>query len=190
MKYIYDIIKNKIREIESKIAPLRVSQIRSDGAKELIVSKRLKHFYRVKGIRIKHSAPYHQYQNGLIERMVRTINEGSRAMMLRANSPKYDWLYAKQYFVYLRNHFHIPDGLENPPAEEWDGINNPLEAKGGFGCKVIAKILHKRKKSGIAREEQKGRKCVFLGIDETCKAFIVRPYDGRKTTRKVRYATR
>ena len=136
------------------------------------------------------SAPYHQYQNGLIERHVRTVNEGARAMMVRANSPDYDWYYAKSYFVYLRNHFHIPEGLECPPAEMWEGINEPLDPGGAFGCKVLAKILYKNRKSMKVSENRKSRKCVYLGIDETCKAYIVRPYDGKKTTRGVRYAKR
>ena len=186
----YEVVKEKILEVESLVAPTKVTKVRSDGAGELVKSKRLKKFYKGKGITLQHSAPYHQYQNGLIERMVRTINEGSRAMMLRANSPEYDWLYAKQYFVYLRNHFYIPAGMDTTPAEVWYGVDKPLVADGPFGCKVMAKILHKRPKSGIAQEEKKSRKCVFLGIDDKCKAYIVRPYDGSKTTRIVRYAKR
>ena len=177
----FEIVKEKVREIERTISPKKISIIRSDGAKELVISKKLKKFYKKIGIRIKFSAPHSQHQNGLIERNVRTINEGTRAMMLRACMPEYDWYYAKSYFVYLRNHFHIPEGLECPPSEMWEGINSPLIPEGAFGSKVLAKILYKRKKSGIPNEEKKSRKCVFLGIDEFCKAYIVRPYDGRRS---------
>ena len=186
----FDIIKNKIREIQNIITPKKISIIRCDGAKELVVDRKIRKFYKSEGIRLKMSAPYHQYQNGLIERNVRTINEGAKAMMVMANSPDYDWLFAKNYFIYLRNHFHIPEGLECPPAELWEGVNSALEPKGPFGCKVMAKILYKDRKSTNVSKSVKSRKCVYLGIDETCKAFIVRPYDGKKTTRSVRYAKR
>ena len=184
----FNIIKGKILEIENAIAPRKISKIRCDGASELVKKKELREFYKEKGIRVQRSAPYHQYQNGLVERMVRTIDEGSRAMMLRANSPNGDWLLTKNYFVYVRNHFYIPEGINMPPAEMWEGVNDPLDAHGAFGSKVMAKIIYNRKKNQIPREMRKTRRCVFLGVDEECKAFIVRPYDGKKSCRDIRYA--
>jgi len=119
----YHVIKDKVTMIESLVAPTKVSRVRCDGAGELATSKRLKAWYKKRGIKHTYSAPYQQYQNGLIERMVRTINEGARAMMLRANSPEGDWLLAKEYFVYLRNHFYVPEGQTNTPALEWYGVD-------------------------------------------------------------------
>ena len=73
----YEVITSKVLEVESQIAPLKVSRIRSDGAGELVKSKKLMKWYKDRGIRYQHSGPYQQHQNGLIERMVRTINEGA-----------------------------------------------------------------------------------------------------------------
>jgi 6-pyruvoyl-tetrahydropterin synthase len=183
----YHVIKDKITEVEAMIAPDRVSRVRSDGARELVKSKRLKSWYAKRGIRLMQSAPYHQYQNGLIERMVRTINEGARAMMLRANSPEGDWLLAKNYFVWLRNHFFIPSGQVNTPALGWYRVDSAVLPEGIFGCKVLAKV-YVRKKSGKPQEEKKTRACVFLGKDEICKAYLVRPYDKARNSRALRYA--
>ena len=183
----YHVIKDKITMIESLVAPTKVSRVRCDGAGELAVSKRLKAWYKKRGIKHTYSAPYQQYQNGLIERMVRTINEGARAMMLRANSPEGDWLLAKEYFVYLRNHFYVPQGQTNTPAIEWYGVDSAVLPEGVFGCKVLAKV-YVRKKSGNPHEEKKSRACTFMGVNETCKAYRVRPYDGKKTARALRYA--
>ena len=183
------IIKNKVVETENLVSPTKVGRIRNDGARELVHKKELLRWYKERGIKLQHSAPYHQYQNGLVERSVRTINEGARAMMLRANSPAGDWLLAKQNFVYLRNHFYTPKGMTDTPAKLWFGIDSATLPEGIFGCKCIAK-LYVRKKSGNPAEETKGRMCVYLGMDEVCKAYKVRPYDGKKTTRQIRYSKR
>ena len=183
------IIKNKVIETENLVSPTKVGRIRNDGAKELVKKEELLKWYKERGIRLQHSAPYHQYQNGLVERSVRTINEGARASMLRANSPAGDWLLAKQNFAYLRNHFYIPKGMNETPAKLWFGVDSAVLPEGIFGCKCIAK-LYVRKKSGDPYEEVKGRLCSYLGMDDVCKAYKVRPYDGKKTTRQIRYSRR
>ena len=80
----------------------RCKAFRFDGGGEYI-SERLKNQFKDEGIRIQMTAPYSPSQNGVAERLNRTLLERTRAMLIEHSIPKFLWPEAISYAVYLKN---------------------------------------------------------------------------------------
>ena len=65
---------------------LKVKRFRSDGGGEYI-SNDAKNFCKSRGIAVEGSMPYTPQQNGVSERMNRTLIEMGRSMLFHANLP-------------------------------------------------------------------------------------------------------
>ena len=76
--------------------------IRVDRGKEFL-SDQLKDWCEERGIEIQLTAPYSPSQNGIAERMNRTLVELARAMRISADLPENLWESAFTHALYLRN---------------------------------------------------------------------------------------
>ena len=76
--------------------------IRMDNGKEM-VNEQLTALCAAKGIEIQPTAPYSPSQNGVAERLNRTLLEAARAMLIAKNMPAYLWDEAVATAVYIRN---------------------------------------------------------------------------------------
>ena len=76
--------------------------IRFDNGKEL-VNEATKKLCGEKGIEIHTTAPYSPSQNGVAERLNRTLLDLARAMLIAKRLPAYLWDEAVNHSVYLRN---------------------------------------------------------------------------------------
>jgi hypothetical protein len=86
--------------------------IRIDEGREYLNDK-LKLALAAKGIETHQTAPYSQSQNGVSERMNRTLVELARAMLAEKNLPKSLWEFAISHAAYIRNRSPtkaLPDG--------------------------------------------------------------------------------
>ncbi len=91
--------------------------IRVDRRKEFL-SDQLKDWCEERGIEIQLTAPYSPSQNGVAERMNRTLTELARAMQISADLPEYLWEPAVTHAAYLRNRsFTTP--LKLTPYQKW-----------------------------------------------------------------------
>ena len=54
-------------------------------------------------IKQEFSIPRRQYQNGTIERNIRTITEIARSLIIQSNLPKEFWLLALECAAYIKN---------------------------------------------------------------------------------------
>ena len=164
----YDKIRDFISRVERSHPKHRISKFRTDGGGEFI-SNRMRHLLGSIGITQETSAPYCQFQNGVVERSIGIIDDSSRAMIEHAGFSSYDWPFAISHAVYLKNNT-ISNSIESSttPEELFVGVKRTLEPKGIFGCLVYAKNFVRHK------QDHKSVKSVFLGYSEQYKACMVR----------------
>jgi hypothetical protein len=158
--------------------------LRSDNGGEYL-SNDFDNFLKSKGIEKQLSVAYTPQQNGVAERMNRTLVECARTMMIHANLPKKYWGYAVTNAAYIRNRC-ISSVLDGKSAfEVVEGKEPDLENLRVFGCVCYAHVPdEKRKKLDV-----KSEKCVFLGLSNVSKACIVENVSTKRifTSRDVKF---
>jgi len=80
--------------------------IRVDEGKEFL-NKDLKDWCHENGTEIQATAPYSPSQNGVAERMNRTLVELARAMLSARDLPEFLWEYAVLHAAYIRNRSRV-----------------------------------------------------------------------------------
>ena len=108
--------------------------IRVDRGKEFL-SDQLKDWCEERGIEIQLTAPYSPSQNGIAERMNRTLVELARAMRISADLPENLWESAFTHASYLRNRsFTAP--LNLTPYQKWHNNKPDVSHLREFGAPV------------------------------------------------------
>ena len=79
----------------------RIKAVRSDNGGEYDGNFTM--LLRKHGIRHFKSVPYCSWQNGIAERLNRTLLEGARSMLFEKKLPKNLWELAVKYMCYVRN---------------------------------------------------------------------------------------
>ena len=98
-------------------------------------------------------------QNGIAERMNRTLNERARSMRLHAGLPKMFWAEAVSTAAYLINRGPSVPLDCKIPEEEWTGKSANLSHLKVFGCVSYVHVnAEKRDKL-----DAKSKKCFFIG---------------------------
>ncbi len=86
-------VPDKFKEYEARVfndCSLRIGTLRSDNGGEYL-SKEFNSYLKSKGIRHELTVPYSPQQNGVAERMNRTLMESTRSMMAHASLPDKYW---------------------------------------------------------------------------------------------------
>jgi hypothetical protein len=110
-------------------------------------------------------------QNGVVERMNRTLNERARSMRLHAGLPKTFWADAVSTAAYLINKGpSVPLG-HRLPEEVWSGKEVNLSHLKVFGCVSYICI----ESDARSKLNAKSRKCYFIGYED--EAFGYRFWD-------------
>ena len=157
-----------IKLVEREKAPLMVSRVRHDGGGEFC-NKIFDDFCKSVGIVREKSAPYSQFQDGVSERSINTIDDAARTMMLYSGSASFDWNHAVSHAVYCRN--RVPsnalDGLV--PITAYTGTAMTLRKRAPiFGCLGYAKVYIRDKLSNKACQ------VVFLSSSGEYRGDLVR----------------
>ncbi|EZA62315.1 Copia protein [Ooceraea biroi] len=98
----------------------KLSRFRCDNGREYI-SHEIKDIFEESGIQFEFTIRYTPQQNGVAERMNRTIAEKIRCMLLESGTQKCLWTEAVLTAVYLINR-SLTEALKNKvPAELWYG---------------------------------------------------------------------
>ena len=98
-------VPEKFKEFEARVfnyCSQRVSTLRSDNGGEYL-SKEFRSYLKSKGIRQELTVPHSPEQNGVAERMNRTLMETARSMMAHAGLPERFWAEAVETAAYIRN---------------------------------------------------------------------------------------
>jgi len=116
-------------------------------------------FLKVEGITYEPSAPYTQDQNGLSERMIRTLVEKARTMLLEAKLPERFWAEAVNTAVFLHNRSPTRALEGKTPFEAWNGLKPDLSHLRRFGCDAYLHVPEEAR----TKLQSKSQKCIFLG---------------------------
>ena len=138
-------------------------QLFSDNGGEY-TSKKFKTFCDSQGIRHLYSAPYASQQNGIAERLNRTMAEKARCMLLEAQLDQRFWAEAFATAIYLKNRSStrsLPACVT--PYEILEGKTPTVHHLKVFGC-LAYKFVHTRSRNKL---DSKSDKLIFLGYEET-----------------------
>ena len=144
--------------------------LRSDNGGEY-TSKRFENYLRSHGIRHEFTIPKTPEQNGVVERLNRTLVESSRSMLLDAKLSHKFWAEAISTAAYLKNRCPTTTIKGMTPYEAWFGKKPKVEHLGFFGCDAYAHIP----KDERGKLDSKARKCILLGYGRDRKEY--RLYD-------------
>ena len=121
-------------------------------------------FCKKTGIERHKTTPRNPQQNGLAERMNRTILERVRCMLIYSGLPKNFWAEAAVTACYLINRCPSSAIKFKTPLEVWKGGNSSYEHLRIFGCLAYAHKIQDKL-------EPRAKKCVFLGYPEGVKGY-------------------
>ena len=138
---------------------VRLSRFRCDNGREYI-SNDMKNYFEAQGIQYEFTIRYTPQQNGVAERMNRTIIDKARCMLLNSKLSKGFWTEAVLAAVYLINRSPTNALKEKVPAEMWYDEKPNLEKLRIFGC--IA-YLHIPKELIGGKFESRSKKCFMMG---------------------------
>ncbi|KAE8664189.1 Detected protein of unknown function [Hibiscus syriacus] len=157
---------------------LKVKRLRSDNGGEY-KNRRFRDFCANNGIKIETTVPMTLQQNGVTERMNRTLNELARSMRIHAELPKFLWAEAINTAAYLINRGpSVPlDG--RIPEEGWSKKEINLSHLRVFGCISYVHIDSAER----SKLDAKSNKCVFVGYGGDEFGYRFWDYENRKIIR-------
>ena len=166
-----DQVYDKFQEWKAKVEKStgqKVKVLRTDNGGEY-TSRRFEKYLKDEGIRHEVTIPKTPEQNGVSERMNRTLVEMTRSML--HGSPRTFWAEALSTAVYLRNRSPTIAVHGMTPYEAYTGEKPDVAGLKSFGCTCYAHIPKDERK----KLDSKSRKCIFLGYGDCVKGY--RLYD-------------
>ncbi|KAL5826235.1 hypothetical protein ACOSQ4_018032 [Xanthoceras sorbifolium] len=157
---------------------LKIKRLRSDNGGEYRDS-RFREFCSNSGIKMEKTVPMTPQQNGVAERMNRTLNERARSMRLHAGLPKMLWAEAVNTAAYLINRgpsVPLDGGI---PEEIWSGKEVNISHLRVFGCISYVHIDSAER----SKLDAKSNKCVFVGYGGDEFGYRFWDYENRKIIR-------
>lgn len=158
--------------------------LRTDNGGEY-TSNQFQQYLKKLGIRHEKTVPKTPEQNGVSERLNRTIVESARCMLQDSRLSKTFWAEAVSTAVYLKNRCPTKALPDKTPYEAWNGVKPNVDNLRVFGCSAFAHIA----KDERGKFDSKARKCIFLGYGETTKGYRLFVLDQKKLiySRDVRF---
>lgn len=145
---------------------LKIKRIRTDNGTEYCNSS-LESFFRNNGIIHETTIPYCPQQNGVSERLNRTIMEKVRSMLQDAGLDQRYWGEAVSTAIYLKNRSPTAALKNALPEEIWSKSRVDLSNLKVFGCKAYALIpdVHRNKLN------LKSKPYIMVGYCEHSKGY-------------------
>ena len=147
--------------------------LRTDRGGEY-TSAEFEKFLQSAGVRHELTVPKTPEQNGVAERMNRTLVESVRSMLSDANLPQKFWAEAVSTAVYLRNRSPTKAVDDMTPFEAWMKKRPSVSHLRVFGCKAYVHVP----KDERGKLDNKAKKCILVGYGEETKGY--RLYDPDK----------
>ncbi|RVW47729.1 Retrovirus-related Pol polyprotein from transposon TNT 1-94 [Vitis vinifera] len=140
---------------------LKVKCLRSDNGGEYIDGG-FSEYCAAQGIRMEKTIPGTPQQNGVAERMNRTLNERARSMRLHAGLPKTFWADAVSTAAYLINQGPSVPMEFRLPEEVWSGKEVKFSHLKVFGCVSYVHI----DSDARSKLDAKSKICFFIGYGD------------------------
>ncbi len=144
--------------------------LRTDGGGEFTSAEFSSHL-EDKGVKHEVTIPRTPEQNGVAERMNRTLVESVRSMLADAGLPKQFWAEALDTATYLRNRSPTKCLDQVTPEEVWSGVKPDVRHLRVFGCKTYSHVPKEER----GKLDVKTRSGLMLGYGKRTKAY--RLYD-------------
>ena len=173
------VLKNK-HEVYQKFLEWKVLVERSSGYKLKTLrtdnggeytSTEFEDYLRKEGIIHEYTIPKTPQQNGVSERLNRTLVETVRSMLADSKLPQKFWAEALSTAVYLVNRSPTTTLEDMTPYEAWTGRKPSVNHLKVFGCSAYMHIPKDERK----KLDPKANKCILLGYGAVRKGY--RLYD-------------
>ena len=152
-----------------------VKVLRSDNGGEY-TSNNFAKFCVKKGISREFTVPYCPQQNGVAERMNRTIMEGARSMLYQAKLPLDFWAEACSTAVYLHNRSPTTALKNETPFERLFGRRPDISHLRVFGCVSYVHVPDGQRR----KLDAKARKSIFVGYPPGVKGYKLYDLEKKK----------
>ena len=153
------------------------TQILGRGGGEFY-SKKFEEFCKKCGISRQKTTPYTPQQNGVAERMNKTM-ERARIMLSGARLGQEFWAEAVDTVCYLVNRSPSSALEDKTPQEVWTGKKPSLSHLKVFGCDAYVHVMKEKRTKLDSRSER----CIFIGYKDGFKGYKL----WNPETRKVLY---
>ena len=144
----------------------KIKCLRTDNGTEFC-NKQLSKILMESGIQHQTSVPYSPQQNGVAERMNRSVVERARCMLFHAGLPKIFWAEAVTNAVYLINRSVCSAISGCTPEEVWTKKKPDLSNLRVFGSRVLAQIPKEKRQ----KWDSKAKEYIFVGYLENTKGY-------------------
>ena len=151
--------------------------LRSDNGGEYI-SNKFHSFLKRHGIQHQLTVPRTPEQNGVSERLNKTLVEKARTMLIDAELSKDLWAEAVNTANYLKNRSPTKAVRNMTPEEAWSGTKPDLSHLRIFGCKALVHVPKTLRKKFDAKAEEQ----IFVGYAEQSKGYRLIHPDTKKIT--------
>ena len=120
-----------------------------------------------RGITRQHTTKATPSQNGVAERLNRTLAEGVIAMLNQAKLPESYWGQAVLYLTHILNSTPTSSLSDTTSFEVWKGRKPDFTRYRIFGCRAYAHV-QKKEQTAFSSHTQK---CIFIGFEDGVKGW-------------------
>ena len=144
-----------------------IMKLRTDNGGEYM-SKDFQAYLTLNGIEHQLTIPHSPQQNGVAERLNRTLMESARAMLSHANLPNKFWAEAVATAAYLRNRTTTSANEEQlTPFEKWYGHKPNISHLRVFGCAAYSHVPSTERR----KLDKKAQRMCFIGYSKNPKGY-------------------
>ena len=157
----------------------KIKALRTDNGGEFC-KKEFEEFYKKCGIARQKTTPYTPQQNGVAERMNRTLMEKARSMLSGTGLGQEFWAEAVETACYLVNRSPSSALEDKTPHKVWTGKKPSLSHLRVFGCDAYVHVPKEKR----TKLDNKSERCIFIGYKDGLKGYKL----WNPETRKVVYS--
>ncbi|KPJ19636.1 Retrovirus-related Pol polyprotein from transposon TNT 1-94 [Papilio machaon] len=162
---VIDKLKEFKKYVENQLE-CKIKCLRTDNGLEFI-NKNISDLLKGDGITHQTTVPYTPQQNGVAERLNRTLVEKAKCMLLNAKLSKQFWAEAVQTAAYLLNRTPTKSLKYKTPEEMWSGTKPSVSHLHIFGCEAMVHLPKEKTK----KWDPKAKKAIFTGYCTDTKGY-------------------
>jgi hypothetical protein len=162
-----DKLINLIKQLQIRTGRSLI-RFHSDGGGEFI-GDRLLDYLSANGTRVTHTTAATPQHNAIAERMIRTLFEITRALLIEAGAPESYWGEALLWAAHLYNSTPHPVSGNLPPFQRMFNYRYNVSKLRVWGCDAYMQLLPQRQ----AKLQSRTTTGIFVGFDETTAAYRI-----------------